>query len=440
MRKLNRWMAVVGSMAVLMAGVAGGTDSTQDGRQEADGDHAAFTPSLDTDKRVEIEIAGFMGNFESLDQAENAFNAYYPNVTFSYEQNSWAQLKEYMQNNEYVDIIMTADKNLRFSSADWTEQYVGDYCLDLTKEDLDLSEVDATMVDYCKVDGKLLRVPLAQQICGMIVNKSLLEQQGLEVPTTYREFLDACETLKQAGYTPVQGSPFHVYSELVNNMAMNLLGADETVAKQFNDGDGSSANVLRPAFEKIKDLTDRGYMDLAVNQTYPDDNYDGAILNFFEGDVPFWITNTECVSGMKKRESKSETFLARPFDYDFYGVPLGENGVYVYAEPWYGFSVNKDSEVKDYAVEFLRFLMTQEQLDQFAETKGLPSAAAQTKDTQYTTVLNPAKVEGTFVNTGSVDSGVEGNIADMFNAYGMQQFASVDEAIAGVVKRCSWGK
>ena len=63
------------------------------------------------------------------------------------------------------------------------------------------------------------------------------------------------------------------------------------------------------------------------------------------------------VSGMKKRESKSETFSANPFEYEFLYAPLGDKGAYAYQQPWYGFSVNKDSEEKEIAVEFLHFMM-----------------------------------------------------------------------------------
>lgn len=61
-------------------------------------------------------------------------------------------------------------------------------------------------------------------------------------------------------------------------------------------------------------------------------NYDGSIMAFFEGDVPFYVCNAECVSGMKKRESKSETFHAAPFEYEFLYAPLGDSGAYAYLE------------------------------------------------------------------------------------------------------------
>lgn len=66
---------------------------------------------------MNLEMAGFLGNFEALDQVVNNFNEYYPNVTISYEQNSGNQLAAYLQNNPYVDIFMTSDDNLRYPDA-----------------------------------------------------------------------------------------------------------------------------------------------------------------------------------------------------------------------------------------------------------------------------------------------------------------------------------
>ena len=105
---------------------------------------------------------------------------------------------------------------------------------------------------------------------------------------------------------------------------------------------------------------------------------DGSIMAFFEGDAPFYVCNAECVSGMKKRESKSETFRTAPFEYEFLYAPLGDSGAYAYLEPWYGFSVSKDSDEAELAVEFLRFMSTK--LDEMAGINVLPSVAADSAD------------------------------------------------------------
>ena len=68
-------------------------------------------------------------------------------------------------------------------------------------------------------------------------------------------------------------------------------------------GDEEAAGAaLSPAVELVDELVAKGYTDAAVNVEYPEDNYDQAILRFFEGDVPFWMCNTEKVSGMKETQ------------------------------------------------------------------------------------------------------------------------------------------
>lgn len=236
----------------------------------------------------------------------NAFNEIYPNVTISYEQNNTHLLRNYIDNNQGIDIIMTTDENVRYTTN--KEDYVGDYCVDLSAEAIYLGDVSENIISCGKVDGKLVRIPILKNLCGMAVNKTLLEKEGLKVPTNYSEFLDVLEKLKQKGYTPIQGAANHVYSELVMNMAMDMIATDDSLKNAVADGDSLAAEKLMGVFERLQTIIDKGYTDYDINKELPSDNYDGSIMKFFEGDVPFWVCNTESFSGTKKRESKSETF------------------------------------------------------------------------------------------------------------------------------------
>ena len=376
-----------------------------------------------------------MGNFEALDQVVNNFNEYYPNITVSYEQNGSTQFVDYLENNEYVDIFMTAAGNL--SDENNKEMYAADYYLDLSKENIDVSAIKDEMVDACMTDGKLLRIPLAENTFGMVVNKTLLENEGLDVPTDYKEFQEVLKQLKEKGYNPIQGSSIHVYSEITANMAYTQIGTDKELCEKLNNKDSEAAEELRPVIEKLDDIIRNQYTDYSVNETYPPDNYDQAILRFFEGDVPFWICSTECVSGMKKRESKSETFTENPFDYQFLFIPVGEKGAYEYIEPWYGFSINKNSENKDYAVEFLRFLSTEEQINIMGSVKGMPSVAKNSSDERYTGILDQDLTEDSYMDKGEINNSVKNCIADVSNQFGSGAYSNLDEAMEALKERIS---
>ena len=55
------------------------------------------------------------------------------------------------------------------------------------------------------------------------------------------------------------------------------------------------------------------------------------------------------------------------------GAFWGNNGAFAYGEAWYGFSVNKDADEKELAVEFLRFMAYSDQIEKLASIKGMPA-------------------------------------------------------------------
>lgn len=384
-----------------------------------------FKPGLDTDAKVTINVTGFFGNFEALDQVTNDFNQYYPNVEFSYEQVSIENFESYMEANPNVDIIMTSEEVF-----DKYGDKVKDLCSDLSKENINLSDIREDMLKRGYHDGKLLSVPMGQNVYGIVVNETLLEKEGLSVPDNYEEFLNVLSVLKDRGYVPIQGPTSKVYAELTQGMAYDMIMNDKNLYNDLLAGKDSAADKLQVVYDRLDTLIDNGYIDNEINKTYPSDNYDKAILKFFEGDVPFWVCNTEKVSGMKKRESKSEAFQANPFKYSYIYAPLGDNGVYAYTEPWFGFSVNKNGEDYDYAVEFMRFMSTSDEINKMASVKGVPSVAVNNTDADiYKNVLNPEKTEMNCVNDGTISSGMITNWYTCINKYISGEFKTGKDAL-----------
>ena len=143
------------------------------------------------------------------------------------------------------------------------------------------------------------------------------------------------------------------------------------------------------------------------------------------------------VSGMKKRESKSETFSANPFEYEFLYAPLGDKGAYAYQQPWYGFSVNKDSEEKEIAVEFLRFMMQEKEIDEMASIKGLPSVAENGTDERYAGLRDAKNIEASFINDGSVPDSIRAALEQVCNDFGAGVYGNANEAVPAFVELCA---
>jgi multiple sugar transport system substrate-binding protein len=152
-----------------------------------------------------------------------------------------------------------------------------------------------------------------------------------------------------------------------------------------NELDPSAGEYMRPALEAVEQLIQNGCIDLSACDKM-EDNYTEVILRFFEGDVPMMICTGDTVSGTGKRESQSEAFSKSPFTYSFAPIPLSEEGGYFIDSPSVEFSVNKTCDNLDMTNEFMRFLISREELNKMALAKRLVTP---TTDLSFSAVYEP---------------------------------------------------
>ena len=372
---------IKGAFTVLLLSLMiSGCGSDRGKGAEADG---SFEPRLDTQKEVTINVVGGYDNFPSLERVALDFNAYYPNVIINYSKvDDYENVKDMLlTDNPEVDIFMannTYAKNspiVREIAADISDKALG----------FDISALDESVVESARSqDGGLYRLPLYSVCSGLIVNESLLKEKGLDIPKNRQEFTDCCLKLSQEGYTPIVGYG----PEGRVNFSQGLYGSLVMVraAKQnhenqlsvaLNNGEEGAEEVYLEALKDIEAFRSLGFYSKDANSVM-EDSYEGTILRFFEGDVPFLACSSETMSGTKKRESKSEYFAEHPFDYTFIASPLGENGAYAYINCGEGLALNKNGAQYDYAAEFLRFFCSVKELNASADVKGMLSTSCST--------------------------------------------------------------
>lgn len=414
-------LASAGALALAL----GGCSANSDGE---------FKAQLDTSAKVELDAIGYFGNFEALDQVIADFNKIYPNVSFNYQQVGGDSEKSYLENNPDIDLLMTSEQTLKDE-----KNGIASWCADLDSADVDTSAIRDDMLASSNIDGKQLSIPMGTNVYGIVVNKSLLEDEDLSVPTTKQELLDTLEALKEKGYkAPIQGPTSKIFAELTAAEAFSTIGKSDELKEALKNGDATTASKeLAGTFDLVDQIKDNGLTDAKTNAGYPEDNYDGAILSFFEGDVPFWVCNTEKVSGMKKRESKSEAFQADPFDYAFINVPAGEQNEFVYQEPWFGFAVNDKADDADYATEFLRFMATSKEINTMSSVKGIPSVAKEPNNPEiYNDILSDDAQKNAYINDGSITYDMNTAWYSCVTKYAEGKYASPEAALKDFVKAC----
>ncbi|MBP5245810.1 MAG: carbohydrate ABC transporter substrate-binding protein [Clostridia bacterium] len=350
---------------------------------------AVFKPALDTETSCSITIAGSYDNFEALEAEFDRFNEIYPNVQLSY-----VKLDDY--NNTLSTVLEGNDKPNIFFSYTWmfdNQNYdsVFEHMENLSDPGLKLNFdcIRPGLINYDD-EGRLLMVPVFSRTYGMLVNNDLFEKEGLSVPTTYTELLSVCEEFRNKGYaSPMMGysqksSSCFMYTVAYPLFAASLADNPEALALA-NDLDPAAGEYMRPALEAVEQLIQNGCIDLEACDLI-EDNYTKVILRFFEGDVPMMICAGDTVSGTKKRESQSEAFSNAPFNYTFAPIPMAEDGGCFIDSPSIEFSVNKDCDNLDMTNEFMRFLISNIELNEMASVKRLVTP---TKDLSFDSVYAP---------------------------------------------------
>jgi len=405
----------------LFAGCTQTTDEEQTPSSEG------FVPALDTGISGTVNVLGNYENFEALDAAALEFQKYYPNVTISYEclDDYNTNITPRVSSDTSVGLFMINRYNFIDNDA------LLDCITDISTLDINFDDIDSHAVKGCYIDGKLFGIPIWFRYYGLVVNKNILEDNGLEIPSTLDELYSCCETLKSAGYIPIQ-QHIEIINQLFLPMAMNDIAKNLTAeeVEALLSGQEGSAEILREPIDLIFDMYDKGYADRDNVLSY-EDYYNAAILKFFEGDVPFLVASTQTVSGMAKRESKSEAFTANPFEYEFIYTPTGESGPIVYKADDVGFALNKNCENFDLASEFYRFVYTEEILNLFSEVKGTPTTAAVTDNDLYVNLPDVGD-ENTvyFSDLNDPTNLITDVLGDVSDAIVNNEITTTDEAIA----------
>ena len=403
-------------------------------KQEAAPTEAGFKPALDSSSSCHISVAGGYSNFEALEAEFDRFNEYYPNVDLTF-----TKVDDY---NNMIGMVLNGndapDIYVNYSWMYGRDQYQDsiDHAENLADPSLglDLDCIRSNMI-LNTGDGTLPMVPVFSNTYGMLVNNDLFKKEGLSIPTTYQELVAVCNAFREKGYeNPLMGfsreETTSLFTLTIYPFFCGTLAQDEEAVKKLNSLDPSAGEYMRSSLEKIVQFLNDSCVNLDACAEI-ENNYEAVILRFFEGDVPMMTCSGDTVSGTKKRESRSEAFLAKPFSYSFVPVPMSDEGAVFLDMPNLQFSVNKDSANLEMANEFMRFLVTSRELSEMAQNKGLMSP---TKDLSFNSMY---AAFGSIPESRIISPEVLGLTDDAviqlrMAVYGVATGAmTIDEAVAG---------
>ena len=251
------------------------------------------------------------------------------------------------------------------------------------------------------VDGKLVAIPQEVVAYGLFVNVDLFKQYGLALPETPEEFLECCRVFQENGIeTPVGANRWWLENFAFAQAYADLYNGENTQAEiaALNSGEARYSDYMRPGFEFLQTLIDRGYIDAekaAVSEAIEAEGPD-----FLAGKTPivmaYWgAANTETAYG------KTD------FEMQVIGFPSSRGQMPVI--PMTGLAVGADAEHREDAAKAVDIMVSDEALQVYSETNRVisPSKNVKVDCVPALRPLNDRIEEGVYVLGSNAGMSVE---------------------------------
>lgn len=274
------------------------------------------------------------------------------------------------------------------------------------------------------VDGKLVAIPQEVVAYGLFINKDMFDQYDLELPETPEEFLECCRVFKENGIeTPVGANRWWLETFVLAQAYADLYNGGNTEAEiaALNSGEAKYSDYMRPGFEFLQEMIDKGYID--AEKAYVSEAIEGEGPDFLAQKTPivmaYWgAANTETAYG------KTD------FEMLVIGFPSSRGQMPVM--PMTGFGVGSDAAHGEDALAVMDVILSDEALQVYAETNRVisPSKNVEVECIPALKPLNDRIQENVYVLGANASMDVEqwGNIClivrDLLNG------ATVDECMA----------
>lgn len=211
---------------------------------------------------------------------------------------------------------------------------------------------DSQLSDQIQVDGSTYMIPVVNFAYPLYVNMDILEEAGVsEVPTTWSEFLDACD--KITSNTDAAAFAIPLSSEAPNgiqNQFMTWLWASGGAMLEDGKPNLEGNEDLEKVVDFVKEMKDNGYLSDGAEAMKEQD-----MVNEFEnGRLAFMVDGISHLT-LIKEESPDLNF-------DYAKMPVmdgyeGESGMDV--ANW-GIGIAENCENKEEAWQFVEYLMSPE--------------------------------------------------------------------------------
>ena len=311
-----------------------------------------------SDGKTEIRMIQYKPEaVAAFEEIEERFNATHDDIVLKIESPNEAMtiLKTRLIKEDYPDIVGIGG-DINYSNFLDAELF-----MDISNFD-GISDIKPSYMqiekdlEFIPQDG-VYSLPYVANCAGILYNKDMFEENGWEIPTTWTEFTDLCETIQSSGQLPLYFGYKDTWTTLApwNALAVGL--ADTDICSQVNSGNTTFAEGYAEVTDKMKVL-----LEYAEPNPYAY-SYNDACTAFARGESAMYPIGSYAVP---------QILSVNPdMNIDSFTFPANENesdnvlnsGVDLQ------FSVMKECENKEAAYEVLRFLYDDETIQIYLDNQ-----------------------------------------------------------------------
>lgn len=343
---------LIGAMAASMltcCGSNGGSSDSSDSK--ADSSSETMTIMMNGS-----DSDAFMEGYRKIVDGFNESNEYGVKVEIQNITNAdyKTKLTTMMASDSEPDIIFTWPLG-------YLENFVnGDKVVSIQKyldEDEDWkNSFNGGILDPLTYDGEVYAIPTQQSTAIMYYNKAIFDKYGLEVPTTYDEYVQVCDTLKENGVTPVAlastADDAWLVSQYIQQLSDGIKGED--LFNSLKDGTGKwNDEGMVEAGKLFQEEVNKGYFEDGFTGVSREE----AQLQFANGQTAMYFNGCWEISNLDKKENAAEAeniscFLMPAVNEEYAGVEVGSVDT--------SYAITKNCKNVDAAVALLKYMTNEE--------------------------------------------------------------------------------
>lgn len=241
-----------------------------------------------------------------------------------------------------------------YAKAEWGDDWTSVYD-NVTQSQLQLGNKDGD-------DGYYI-LPIETQDIYVEYNKTLFEQLGLKVPTTYDELVEVSKTLRDNGYAPLFFGGADGWQH-VNLLLMCTSQISDTLFDECQNGEKAwTCDEMKQAMTNYKKLFDDGVMqDGSLSST----SYSDGTTLFLAGQAGMMLLGSWWA---QEYTSEDVSDAVANWDYDYFYLPALEEGLSdskAIGGVDFGYGITKNCENPDLAWKALVSFATGEGAQEIA--------------------------------------------------------------------------